>query len=276
MSPKNPAASAAARPENPLGALIRQWRATRGRSQLDLALEMGVSQRHLSFVESGRSAPSRALVAGLAQALEIPFRDRNALLLAAGFAPIHADKPWDAAEMRTLNRALERMLRQHEPFPAIVMDRWWNVLMTNAAAPRLFGSFIDLAALPRQRNLLRLMFDPKAMRPFVANWDAVARGLFERISRESTGGVIDEKTRALIAELLAYPEVTADWGVIDQPGAAPVIPVGFVRDGRVLNYFSMVSTVGTPQTIAAQELRVECMFPADDATEEWHLASFGA
>ncbi len=268
MNPKPPA--------NPLGTLIRQWRAMRGRSQLQLALDLGVSQRHVSFVESGRSGASRALLLGIARALDVPLRERNALLLAGGFAPMYADTPWDADEMRMLHRALGRMLRQHEPFPALVMDRWWNVLQTNDAAPRFFGRFVDLAAHRKPRNLLRLMFDPQGLRPFVDDWDRVARGLLERIGRESTGGVVDEKTRELLAHLRACPGVEAAWGAGESPGTAPVVPVGFVADGRVRRYFSMVSTVGTPQTIAAQELRVECMFPADDATEAWHLAASGA
>ena len=259
----------------PLGALLRQWRDQRGLSQLDLALDMGVSQRHLSFIESGRSAPSRALVVGLAQALDVPLRDRNALLLAAGYAPIYPETAWDAAEMRAIHKALERMLRQHDPFPALVMDRHWNVLMTNDSAPRLFGSFIDLARYPKPRNLLRMMFDPQGLRPYVANWHQVAASLFQRIHREAVGGVIDDTTRSLLAELLAFPGVTPDWRSADAPGAFPVVPIGFLKDGRTMNWFSMVTTVGTPQTVAAQELRVECMFPADDATEAWHLASFG-
>jgi transcriptional regulator with XRE-family HTH domain len=274
MKFKNTQDSDVPRGLSPLGALIRQWRDKRGRSQLELSLDMGVSQRHISFVESGRSAPSRALLMGLAEALNIPFRDRNPLLLAAGFAPIYSDKAWNAAEMRTVNRALERMLKQHEPFPAIVMDRHWNVLMTNEFAPRFFGSFIDLSQQPNERNLLRMIFDPNAMRPFIDNWEEVSRGLFERISRESVGGVIDEKSRGLIAELTAFLDVPMDWSVKDNPSAAPVIPIAFVKDGRLLKYFSMVSIVGTPQTIAAQELRVESMFPADDATEAWHLETF--
>lgn len=274
MTSKNRTEQEAEKRVNPLGILLRQWRDKRGLSQLDLSLDMGVSQRHLSFIESGRSAPSRALLVGIAEALNIPFRDRNALLLAAGFAPIYSDQAWNAAEMRVVNRALERMLRQHEPFPAIVMDRYWNVLMTNEYAPRFFGSFIDLSKFPSQRNLLRIMFDPDGMRPFIDNWGEVAKGLFERISRESTGGIIDERMKSLMAELLAFPDVNVDWGVADSPVTAPVVPIGFVKDGRLLQYFSMVATVGTPQTIAAQELRVECMFPADDATEEWHLQTF--
>ena len=261
-------------PSHPLGDLLRQWRARRGRSQLDLSAQLGVSQRHLSFIESGRSDPSRALVLALAQALDVPLRDRNALLLAAGYAPMYPDPAWNAQEMRAINLALERMLRQHEPFPAVVMDRYWNVLSTNAAAPRLFGSFIDMSARTGQRNLLRLIFDPQGMRPFIANWAQVARGLFERVAREAVGGVIDEKSRALLAELESQCGVDLGWEGAEAPAAGPVLPIVFVKEGRQLSYFSMVSTVGTPQTIAAQELRVECMFPSDDATQAWHLETF--
>jgi transcriptional regulator with XRE-family HTH domain len=249
---------------SPVGALLRQWRAARGRSQLELALDMGISQRHVSFVESGRSAPSRALLLGVANALDVPLRDRNALLLAAGFAPMYAEAAWDATEMRVVHRALERMLKQHEPYPALVMDRHWNVLMTNDAAPKLFGQFIDLETFPRPRNLLRLMFDPNGLRPFVANWDAVAASLFQRVHREAAGGVLDDVMRSLIDELLAFPGVSPDWRTADSPGTSPVVPISFAKDGHASSWFSMVSTVGTPQTVAAQELRVECMFRVDE------------
>jgi transcriptional regulator with XRE-family HTH domain len=249
---------------HPVGDLLRHWRAARGRSQLDLAMDMGVSQRHISFIESGRSSPSRALLLGVANALDIPLRDRNALLLAAGYAPMYAEPAWDAAEMRVVHRALERMLRQHEPYPALVLDRHWNVLMTNDAAPKFFSGFVDLGRHPKPRNLLRLMFDPQALRPFVANWDEVAASLFQRIHREAVGGVIDEATRALIEELLALPGVSADWRAAEASATSPVVPIRFVRDGHETSWFSIVSTVGTPQTLAAQELRVECMFPVDE------------
>ncbi len=261
---------------HPLGDLLREWRRRRGWSQLQLAAEVGVSQRHLGFIEVGRSEPSRALVLGLARVLDIPLRERNALLLAAGYAPLYPDPAWDADEMRAVRRALDRLLRQHEPFPAVVLDRHWNVLQANAAAPRLFGRFVDLAARPQPRNLLHLLFDPQGVRPFIANWPEAARGLFERIAREAVGGVIDERLRDLIDELRRYPDVDTGWRSVDAAGAGPVIPVTFVKDGESFSYFSMVSTVGTPATVAAQELRVECMFAADDATEAWHLAASGA
>jgi transcriptional regulator with XRE-family HTH domain len=256
-----------------VGALLRHWRDMRGRSQFDLSLDTGVSQRHISFVESGRSAPGRQTLLDFARALDVPLRDRNALLLAAGYAPLYSEGAWNGLEMQSVTRALERILRQHEPFPAVVMDRYWNVLMANESAPRFFSRFIDVAARKGPRNMLHLMFDPEGMRPFVANWEDLARGLFERVYRESVGRVIDEGTRELLAALLAYPDVKTEWrnpkAPIARP-AMPVIPMNFVRDGQALNYFSMVTTVGTPQTIAAQELRIECMFPADEATESRH------
>jgi transcriptional regulator with XRE-family HTH domain len=263
---------------NELGILLRYWRDMRGRSQLDLSLDTGVSQRHISFIESGRSVPSRQTLMDIAQALDIPLRERNTVLLAAGYAPIYSEGAWDALEMQSVTSALGRILRQHEPFPAVVMDRYWDVLMTNESAPRFFNCFIDMAARKSPRNMLHLMFDPDGMRPFVANWEDVAKGLIQRVYRESVGRVVDDKTKELLATLLAYPDVKAEWknpkvlGAIPATPTMPVIPLSFVKDDQVLNYFSMVTTVGTPQTIAAQELRIECMFPANDATEALHMA----
>jgi transcriptional regulator with XRE-family HTH domain len=262
-------------PASELGALLRHWRDIRGRSQLDLSLDTGVSQRHISFIESGRSVPGRQTLLDIAQALDIPLRDRNTLLLAAGYAPIYSEGAWNAPEMQSVTKALGRILRQHEPFPAVVMDRYWNVLMANEAAPRFFNCFTDMAARQGPRNLLHLMFDPKGMRPFVANWEAVAKSLFQRVYRESVGRIIDERTKELLAALLAYPDVKAEWRNPMVPSAMPVIPIGFVKDDKVLSYFSMVTTVGTPQTIAAQEMRIECMFPADEATEANHVTMIG-
>jgi transcriptional regulator with XRE-family HTH domain len=255
---------------NPAGVLLRQWRDARGKTQLDLSLDAGVSQKHISFVESGRSTPSRQMLLDLAQALDVPLRERNELLLAAGYAPLYADQALDAPLMSSINKALQRMLRQHEPFPAIVMDRYWNVLMTNDAAPRLFNCFIDMAARPTPRNLLHLMFDPAGMRPFVANWPQAARGLLGRVNREALGRVIDEKTKTLLEDLLRYPGVKPEWRSPSPGDTIPTIPLTFVKAGVRLNYFSMVTTVGTPQTITAEELRLECMCPADDPTESGH------
>ncbi|HYS84053.1 MAG TPA: helix-turn-helix transcriptional regulator [Bradyrhizobium sp.] len=262
-------------PPNELGVLLRHWRDVRGRSQFDLSLDTGVSQKQISFVESGRSVPGRQTLTVIAQALDIPLRDRNTLLLAAGYAPIYSEGAWNAPEMQSVTSALQRMLRQHEPFPAMVMDRYWNVLMTNESAPRFFNCFIDMAARDGPRNMLHLMFDPGGMRPFVANWEDVAQGLFQRVYRESVGRVVDEEIRELLAALLAYPDVKTEWKAPKALSTMPIIPISFVKDDHALNYFSMVTTVGTPQTIAAQELRIECMFPADEATEVHHIKMMG-
>src|SRR5713101_4398566 len=217
---------------NELGMLLRHWRDLRGRSQLDLSFDAGLSQRQISFIESGRSVPGRQTLLNLAQALDIPLRERNTLLLAAGYAPIYSEGAWNGPEMQGVTRALQRMLRQ--------------------------------------------LFDPQGMRPFIANWEEVAKGLFQRVYRESVGRVIDERTRELLAALLAYPDVKTEWKNPIVLSATPVIPIGFTRGDCLLSYFSMVTTVGTPQTIAAQELRIECMFPADEMTEAEHLKMIGA
>ena len=260
------------RTANELGALLRHWRDLRGKSQFDLSLDTGVSQKQISFVESGRSVPNRQTLSIIAQALDIPLRDRNTLLLAGGYAPIYSEGNWDSMEMKSVTDALKRILRQQEPFPAMVMDRYWNLLMTNECAPRFFNCFIDMAGREGPQNILHLLFDPKGMRPFVANWEGVAQGLFERVYRESVGRVVDEKTKALVAALFAYPDVKSEWKNPVALSFMPVIPIGFIKDSQVLNYFSMVTTVGTPQTVAAQELRIECMFPADEATEIHHAS----
>ena len=254
-----------------LGELLRHWRDTRGKSQLDLSLDSGLSQRHLSFVESGRSVPSRQALLAIAQALDIPLRDRNILLLAAGYAPIYAEAAWNAPEMQSISRALERVLRQHEPFPAVVMDRYWNVTIANDAAPRFFNCFVNMAARKPPRNLLHLMFDPKGMRPYIANWEEVAAGFFQRVYREAVGGVIDEKTKELLATLQTYPNVKPAWKNPNFLRPLPFIPISFMKKGEMLNFFSMITTVGAPLSITAQELRIECLFPADEESEKDYL-----
>ena len=247
--------------EHELGALLRYWRQQRGRSQLDLALDAGVSQRHISFVESGRSVPSRGFLLSLAQTLDIPLRERNGLLLASGYAPVYPERPLDSPEMASVNRAIELVLKQHEPHPALVVDRYWYVQKTNAAAPRFFGSFIDLEARKKPRNLLDLMFDPAGLRPFVENWEEVAAMLLQRVHREAVGHVVDTRTAELLDHLKTYPGVK-DPGM-PQKSLAPVVPITFRRGEERISYFSLLSTVGTPQDITAQELRIECMYPVE-------------
>jgi transcriptional regulator with XRE-family HTH domain len=248
------------------GSLLRYWRQERGKSQLDLSMDTGISQRHLSFVESGRSRPSRDLLSIVSDALSIPLRERNVLLLASGFAPQYSEQSMDAAQMAVVTQAIDRMLLQHEPHPALVLDRYWNVVRTNVAAPQFFASFVDLEARPKPRNLLDLMFDPAGMRPFVEEWETVAAGLLQRVRREAVGQVLDAKLQDLLKRLREYPGVPA----LKPPPApqSPVLPIVFRRGNQRFSYFSLITTVGTPQCITAQELRVECMFPTDGEESE--------
>jgi len=244
-----------------LGPLLRYWRQERGKSQLDLSMDTGISQRHLSFVESGRSSPSRDFLSTVSDALNIPLRERNVLLLASGYAPQFSQQSMDADQMAIVTRAIDRMLQQHEPHPALVLDRHWNVVRTNQAAPRFFGSFVDLEARPKPRNLLDLMFDPAGMRPFVEDWEKVAAGLLQRVRREAVGQVLDAELQQLLKRLRQYPGVaTLKPSHVPQ---SPVLPMVFRRGSQRFSYFSLITTVGTPQCITAQELRVECMFPTD-------------
>src|SRR6202034_2818974 len=244
-----------------LGDLLRYWRRERGKSQLDLSLDTGISQRHLSFVESGRSAPSRDFLSIVSDALNIPLRERNVLLLVSGFAPQYSEQSMDAEQMAVVTQAIDRMLHQHEPHPALVLDRYWNVIRTNEAAPRFFGSFVALEKRPKPRNLLDLMFDPTGMRPFVEEGEKVAAGLLQRVRREAVGQVLDAEVQKLLQRLRRYPGVAE----MKPPPApqSPVLSITFRQDNQRFSYFSLITTVGTPQCITAQELRVECMFPTD-------------
>jgi transcription regulator MmyB-like protein len=163
--------------------------------------------------------------------------------------------------MAIVTQAIDRMLLQHEPHPALVLDRYWNVVRTNEAAPRFFGSFVDLEKRPKPRNLLDLMFDPAGMRPFVEEWEKVAAGLLQRVRREAVAQVLDPKLQELIKRMRLYPGVAE----LKPPPIpqSPVLPIVFRRGDQRVSYFSLITTVGTPQCITAQELRVECMFPTN-------------
>jgi transcriptional regulator with XRE-family HTH domain len=230
-------------------------------------VEAAISSRHLCFVETGRANPSREMVLKLAKALDVPLRERNALLLAAGFAPLYSESKLDAPALAAVRGALDAILRQQEPFPALVMNRQWDVMQTNDAAKRFFALLLDKRRPAAAGNVLRMMFHPNAVRPFVKNWSDVAEALVQRVRREAIGGVPDAATQALLAEVLAYPGVPQS--LRDSSGLTPLSPVvaiAFEKGRSVFNFFSAVTTLGTPQDITVQEIRIESFFPADDAT----------
>jgi transcriptional regulator with XRE-family HTH domain len=266
MAPAHAPIPAAAPP--PVGSLLQYWRRTRKLSQLALAHEANVSPRHVCFLETGRAKPSREMVLLLADTLQVPLRERNALLLAAGFAPLFRASTLSDPELAPVRGAVDAILRQQEPYPAVVMDRGWNIVETNGAAARFFGLLLDGRTPHGAGNVLRLMFHPEGLRPAVDNWEDVARALVHRVHREAIGGAIDDAGRALLDEVLHYPGVpnglrTADLGA----PSIPVVPVRFRHAGRAFDFFSAVTVLGTPQDITVQELRIESFFPLDRATD---------
>jgi len=239
-------------------------------SQLDLAAEAEISSRHLSFIETGRAGPSREMVGLLAQVLDVPLRDRNALLTAAGYAPIYRETRLEAPAMAQARRALDFILRQQEPYPALVLDRHWNVLDVNEGSGRVQQAFLDAAAVAElgPPNAMRLMFHPRAFRPYIVNWEATAASLIQWLHRDALSGFADTETRALLQELLSYPDVPRHWRTLDlEASTAPFLPIEFRKDELSLRYFTTLTSLGTPHDITLQELRIECFFPADEATE---------
>ncbi len=273
---------------NSFGVLLKQWRAKRGISQLELSLVSQVSQRHISFLESGRANPSREMVLELAAVLEVPLRQQNLLLTTAGFAPIHTETDLAAPEMSMIRKAIDLMLLKQEPYPAFAIDRYWNLLLTNHAANRLLAAFIDVETLQTQfcedgkLNLLRVMFHPQGLRPFVANWEDGAGQLLRRVQREAQEAIgkhpskkgetaiahIDRST-ALLDELMSYPGVPELWQTSHRAlQNSLLLPVHLKRDRLELQFFSTIATLGTATDITLQELRIECLFPADETTEQ--------
>jgi transcriptional regulator with XRE-family HTH domain len=256
-----------------VGALLRRWRTARRLSQLDHALAAEVTPRHLSFLETGRSRPSRQMLLVLGSVLDLPLRERNALLLAAGFSGAYHETPLDEPRMASMRNALELILRQHEPFGAVAMDRHWNVVMINEAYARFVGLLLGaapppLTLIPAPRpNALRLLFDPHGFRPHVANWTEVARELLVRVHREALWSG-DPGTSALLADLLASPGVPADWREPDlEASPSLVVPVELRLGAQTARFFSTLTTLGAPQDITLQELRIESFHAADAETE---------
>jgi|SRR4051794_1407870 len=251
------------------GRLLREWRSRRRVSQLDLALEAGVSSRHVSFIETGRAQPSREMVLMLARVLDVPLRDRNELLLSAGFAAMYRATDLDAPALEQARRALDFMLRQQEPYPAIVVDRGWTILKANNGAVKLVEAFADPeAANEWGGNAMRLMFHPRGFRPWIVNWEAMAAALIQWLHRDVLSGLGGPETRKLLDELLSYPGVPPRWRTLDlDVSAAPFLAIDFRKDDLQLRFFSTLTSLGTPHDITLQELRIEAFFPADEETE---------
>jgi transcriptional regulator with XRE-family HTH domain len=251
------------------GALLRQWRTRRGKSQLTLATEAGVSTRHLSFLETGRAQPSREMVQLLAAMLNVPLHERNVLLLVAGYAPLYGERGADAPELDQLNPALDFILRQQEPYPALVIDGHWNILRRNIAAARVFGFFAG--PLPRdgaRPNAMRALFHPNGLRRCVTNWEELALPMLRALHRQAALEPGASVAR-LHDEVLTYPGVSAEWATGEDESPPPPMRVMRLRKGDVsMSWFCMFTMVQIPCDVTLQNLRVECFYPADRATEE--------
>jgi transcriptional regulator with XRE-family HTH domain len=261
----------ASRTAGNFGRLLKQWRERRRLSQLALAVDAEISSRHLSFIETGRAQPSRDMVLLLSRVLEVPPRGRNDLLTAAGYAPVYRETGLEAPEMADVRRALDFMMRQQEPYPGLVIDGHWNILMTNGGARRLMGLFLDadaVAAVGGPPNAMRLFYHPRGMRPFIVNWEATAAGLIQWLHRDLARGIGDAETSRLLEELLSYPDVPQKWRTLDLDAApVPFLGVELLRGTTHLTFFSTLTTLGVPYDITLHELRVECFFPADRESE---------
>ncbi len=265
--------SVSARPpsHHRVGTLLRDWRRRRRMSQLELALEAGVSTRHLSFVETGRSRPSAEMVLHLADRLEVPLRERNELLLAAGFAPQYSAWSLDDPALREVREAVSRVLAAHEPYPAIAVDRYWNLVSSNEAlGPFLEGVAPELLVPPV--NTIRLALHPDGVAPRILNLGEYRADLIERLDRAArlTG---DPELAALQEEMVAYPGPDAPG---EPAGAAgPAVAVGLTlgpapgSDAPELSFFSTITTFGTAVDVTVSELALEAFFPADDQTAEY-------
>jgi len=259
-----------ARDDAAFGVQLRAWRLTRHLSQEALAGRAGVSPRHLSFVENGRSQPSRELVLALAGALDVPLRDRNSLLAAAGFAAAYRASPLDSDVLVHLRRAIDHVLAQQEPFGALVIDGGWNIIQANRGARRLFERFPPTSAdgAAALGNLILCVVHPDALKPHLVNWTDVAGQLIARLHREVAARTGDDVLARLLTRVLALPGVPAHWRVL-APGksAPPFIPVHLRSPELEVRMFTMMTSIGTPLDVTAEEVHLETYFPADDASE---------
>jgi transcriptional regulator with XRE-family HTH domain len=251
----------------PFGAHLRQWRQHRRLSQLDLAQEAEISTRHLSFVETGRSVPSREMVLRLAERLDVPLRERNALLVAAGYAPMYRERPLDDPALAAARQAVELILKSHEPYPALAVDRHWNLLAGNAMLPHLMAG-ADPELLQGRINVMRLSLHPKGLAPKIVNLAQWRNHLFERL-RQQIHATGDSVLAALLEELRGYPlpEGAGDTH-LEGELLGVAMPFKFRTQFGVLSFISTITVFGTPSDITLQELALETFFPADAMTGE--------
>ncbi|MFO0650311.1 MAG: helix-turn-helix transcriptional regulator [Polyangiales bacterium] len=252
----------------PFGALLRQQRTTRGYTQERLAFDAEVSTRHLSFLETGRASPSREMVLALGSALELPLRERNDMLLAAGYAPVYPASSFGADALGPVRRALDHLLAAHDPFGAVVVDRDWNALQINPGAARLFAWALPACDAPPEvfANVLRATLHPGGLRRCLVNFDEVAATVVDRLHRERARE-LDPARRAHLDRVLEEAGALPASG--RGPTRDPVLVLHLRRGDESLRVFTTITTLGTPIDVTAQEIHIESYFAADEVTERW-------
>ena len=256
----------------PLGQLLRDWRATRGMSQMDVALRAGFSPRHVSFIETGRTQPSRQALLAIAETLDVPLRERNRILEAGGYAGLYRQTPLAAEEMSHVRGVLQFILDHHEPYAAVVLDRYGACVMGNASSMTLMSGLVDPSLLTGEVNLLRVTFHPLGLRRWIVNWDEVAHHLLARAERE-LGEVPDDPVGiALLEEIRGYAGPPAPTETRGPLAFDLLLPVHIRKDDIDIRLFSTIMTLGTPRDVTLQELRIETFFPADQRSEQvWKM-----
>ncbi|MCP5185718.1 MAG: helix-turn-helix transcriptional regulator [Pseudomonadales bacterium] len=260
--------------EMSFGHLLRQWRTSRGQSQLDLAWRAGFSQRHVSFLETGRSRPSRSTVVILAEALEVPVGARNSLLHAAGFASLYSAEPADSQQLKWALAALDSVVASHRPFPALIVDRGWNLHSANVSALALFQRFLpapELLATAAPVNVIRLALDPAGLRGSIVNWAGFAHVLLGQLKQEQAHAPADA-LGMLIADIESDPEFQAHGREAAAMVDTPVATLRLARDGFAVSLFTLVSSFAASHDAHLSDLRVETFFPADEGSREILLA----
>ncbi|UUP18948.1 helix-turn-helix domain-containing protein [Nitratireductor thuwali] len=247
------------------GDLLRDWRKRRRLSQLDLALEAGISQRHLSFVESGRARPSRDMVLLLAHSLSLPLREQNRMLLAAGFAPSFPERSLDDPALKPAMDAVQRILDGHAPNPAIAIDRHWNMVASNEAIAPFLEGVEETALLSPPVNVLRLSLHPKGIAPRIVNLAQWRNHVLERL-KQLNGQFADPQLYALEKELAAYPAGAAQRGKRPAEAETIAVPLRLRAGQEELSFITTTTVFGTPLDVTLSELALETFFPADDAT----------
>ena len=224
-----------------------------------------ISTRHLSYIETGKAQPSREVLARLADALNMPLRERNTLLVASGYAPIYPETTLDTPELAQMRRAVGLILAKQEPYPAFVINRHWDILQTNEAMLRI--DRLTMGRLSRHSNILHQVFDPEDFRPVIANWHEVAENFLRHLHHEIAARPSHQRARQLLDEVLRYPDVPVDWQSRDvAKSPSPIQTMRFRSPRGELSFFETITTFAMPQDVTLEEMRIECAFPADDHT----------